>query len=145
MFAYGLLLVRIAGRRVFANWTALDIIVSIVTGSSLSRALTGSAALGGTLLATTLLMALHWLLAHLSARFALVSTVLEGKPIPLAQRGRTEHGALVRHSISETALHEALRQSSVDDVADTKLVMLEPSGKITVLKASPPPTPHPSP
>src|SRR3954451_21763678 len=41
IFGYGLVLVRIAGRRIFANWAALDTIVSIVIGSSLSRALTG--------------------------------------------------------------------------------------------------------
>jgi uncharacterized membrane protein YcaP (DUF421 family) len=67
VFAYGLLLVRVAGRRVFGKWSALDIIVSIVVGSNLSRALTGDAPLWGTLAATTLLMALHWVLAHASA------------------------------------------------------------------------------
>ena len=45
VFAYGLLLVRVAGRRIFGKWSALDIIVSIVVGSNLSRALTGSAEL----------------------------------------------------------------------------------------------------
>src|SRR3954469_24935786 len=68
IFVYGLALVRIAGRRVFGKWSALDVIVSIIIGSNLSRALTGSAALWGTLAATTLLIALHWVLAKLVAR-----------------------------------------------------------------------------
>jgi len=42
VFAYGLLLVRLAGRRIFGKWSALDIIVSIMVGSNLSRALTRS-------------------------------------------------------------------------------------------------------
>src|SRR5689334_3575340 len=63
--AYGLALVRITGRRVFGKWSALDIIVSIIVGSNLSRTLTGGAPLGGTLAATTLLMALHWVLAQI--------------------------------------------------------------------------------
>lgn len=41
IFAYGLVLVRVAGRRVFGKWAALDIIVSVIVGSNLSRALTG--------------------------------------------------------------------------------------------------------
>lgn len=45
VFSYGLALVRIAGRRIFGKWSALDIIVSVIVGSNLSRALTGSAAL----------------------------------------------------------------------------------------------------
>ncbi|MGH8291183.1 MAG: hypothetical protein ACREV7_19635 [Steroidobacteraceae bacterium] len=40
---------RLAGRRTFARWSALDMIVSIIMGSSLSRALTGAAPLGGTI------------------------------------------------------------------------------------------------
>src|SRR5918912_2298286 len=87
IFLYGLALVRIAGRRVFGKWAALDIIVSIVVGSNLSRALTGSAALWGTLAATTLLMALHWILAHAAARSSRLSSLLEGPAIELARDG----------------------------------------------------------
>src|SRR3954454_16935665 len=65
IFVYGLALVRIAGRRIFGKWSALDIVVSIIIGSNLSRTLTGNAQLWGTLAATTLLVALHWVLARL--------------------------------------------------------------------------------
>lgn len=140
ILAYGLALVRIAGRRVFGKWSALDIIVSVIVGSNLSRALTGSAALGGTLAATTLLMALHWLLAHGAARWAWVSRVVEGRAIPLARGGQADRSALLRDSISRRDLDEALRQSGVHEVGETRLVTLEPSGKITVLKR-----PHGSP
>jgi len=54
IFAFGLALVRLAGRRVFVRWAALDIVVAVVVGSNLSRALTGTAPLGGTLAASTL-------------------------------------------------------------------------------------------
>src|SRR5918911_703391 len=85
IFAYGLALVRLAGRRVFGKWAALDIIVSIVVGSNLSRALTGSAALWETLAATTLLMALHWALSHAAARSPRLSHLLEGRSIHLGR------------------------------------------------------------
>jgi uncharacterized membrane protein YcaP (DUF421 family) len=38
-------------------------------------------------------------------------------------------------TISEGDLHEALRQAGVEQVSETRLIALEPSGKITVLKA----------
>ncbi len=47
VLAYGLTLVRLSGRGAFGKWSALDIIVSIMVGSTLSRALTGSAPLPG--------------------------------------------------------------------------------------------------
>jgi len=134
VFAYGLTLVRIAGRRVFGKWSALDIIVSIIIGSNLSRALTGGAPLAGTLVASTLLMALHWILAQIAARSPGVSGVIEGRPQTLAQDGTLRRSALMRDSISQHDLEEALRQSGVEHVEDAKLIMLEPSGKITVLK-----------
>lgn len=134
IFVYGLILVRVAGRRAFGKWSALDIIVSIVVGSNLSRALTGGAPLGGTLAATTLLMALHWILAHAVARSHPLSRVLEGESIALVRAGVERSDALVRHAISGKDLAEALRQAGVERVSDTRLVMLEPSGRITVIK-----------
>jgi uncharacterized membrane protein YcaP (DUF421 family) len=135
IFLYGLALVRIAGRRVFGKWSALDVIVSIIIGSNLSRALTGSAALWGTLAATTLLIALHWILAKLVARSPGFSQFIEGRAAELVQSGAAIRSALHRHSVSEADLHEALRQAGVNELSATKAVTLEPSGKITVLKS----------
>jgi uncharacterized membrane protein YcaP (DUF421 family) len=78
IFAYGLALVRMAGRRIFGKWSRSTIIVAFVIGSNLSRALTGGAPLWGTLAATTLLVALHRVLAHLVSRSAPLSRVIEG-------------------------------------------------------------------
>jgi uncharacterized membrane protein YcaP (DUF421 family) len=134
IFVYGLILVRIAGRRAFGKWSALDIIVSIIVGSNLSRALTGGAPLFATIAATTLLMAFHWILAHAVARSHLLSRMVEGRSIELARSGVERPAALLRHAISGKDLTEALRQAGVESVSDTRRVMLEPSGKITVIK-----------
>jgi len=130
-----LVLVRVAGRRVFGKWAALDIIVSVIVGSNLSRALTGQASLSGTLAATTLLMVLHWLLAQAAARSAWLASILEGTPIELGRAGLVKQAAMRRHSVSHRDLEEALHQSSVEDISKTQRVVLEPSGKITVLKS----------
>lgn len=139
VFIYGLLIVRLAGRRVFGKWAALDIIVSITVGSNLSRTLTGNAAMGSTLVATTLLMALHWLLAQAAARSDWMAHILEGLPQELARDGKLDRRAVLRRSITRNDIEEALRGSEREHVADTRLIMLEPSGKISVLKAEHPP------
>ncbi len=135
IFGYGLILVRVAGRRVFGKWAALDIIVSIMVGSNLSRAITGGAPLVGTLAATALLMGLHWILAQGAARLRPVSRILEGDPITLAGNGALDIAKLRRDAISDADLSEALRQAGVETAAQTRLIVLEPSGKITILKA----------
>ena len=135
VFVFGLVLVRVAGRRIFGRWSAIDIVVSIMIGSNLSRALTGNAELWGTLAATTLLVALHWVFAHLASRWAALSRLVEGVAVPLARLGQPLTSTFHRHSISAADLHEALRQAGVEDLGATKLVTLEPSGKISVLKS----------
>ena len=135
VFVYGLILLRAIGRRAFGKWTPVDIVVSIIIGSNLSRALTGHAPLLGTLAATTVLFALHSVLVHAVARSAWLSRLLEGKAIDLARDWNRNEANLLHRAVSEVDLHEALRQSGVEDIAQTRRVVLEPSGKITVLKA----------
>ena len=135
VFVYGLAMVRLSSRRVFGSWGALDTIVAIVVGSSLSRVLTGTASVGGTLAATTLLMGLHWVLGKAVAHSDRASKLLEGSAKELARDGKLERAAMLRASISRNDIDEALRQSHIEHLADTRLVMIEPSGKITVLKA----------
>jgi len=134
VFVYGLILVRLAGRRVFGKWAALDIIVSIILGSSLSRCLTGSAPLWGTLAASALLIVLHWLLAQAAARSTTLSRVLEGHPVRLGQGGQIDSQRLATHAISESDVNEALRGVGLEHHSGSRLIVLEPSGKITVLK-----------
>ena len=67
IFVYGLALVRIAGGGFSANGRRSISSCRSSSGRNLSRTLTGSAQLWGTLAATTLLVALHWVLARLAA------------------------------------------------------------------------------
>jgi uncharacterized membrane protein YcaP (DUF421 family) len=96
--------------------------------------LTGSAPLWGTLAATTLLVTLHWVLAQAAARSATLSHILEGRPVELGQAGHIHPKGLTRHAISEADINESLRGVGLDTAEAAQLIMLEPSGKISVLK-----------
>lgn len=130
IFAYGLVLVRVAGRRVFGKWSALDTIVSVIVGSSLSRALTGEASLGGTLAATTFIMVLHWLAAQAAARSAQLANILEGAAIELGLGGVVDKAAMRRHSVSHRDLDEALHQSSVENMSKRNVSFLSQAAKL---------------
>lgn len=134
IFIYGLVLVRVLGRRVFGKWAALDIVISIVIGSNLSRALTGNAQLWETLFATTLLLVLHWLLSHAVARSPWLSRMLEGKAVVLGQGGSVEDEKLRRHAVSDADLAEAIRKVGIADAVESELIVLEPNGNISVVK-----------
>ena len=134
IFVFGLLLVRLLGRRTFAKWAAVDIVVAVVVGSNLSRALTGSAPLWGTLAASLLLMILNWTLARAAAYWPAFSTLIEGDPVELVSDGVTHGDRLRARGVSRTDLNEALRNASVDAPEKASKVTLEPSGRITVVK-----------
>jgi uncharacterized membrane protein YcaP (DUF421 family) len=139
IFFYGLMMLRLSGKRTFARWSAIDIVISIIVGSSLSRALTGSAPLPGTLAAVAVLVALHVALAWLVAHSEILSSWIEGDSAILSQNGRLDDRARKRHMISLRDLDEALREHGVDGrkaLDETRKLELEPSGKISVIKRS---------
>ena len=140
IFSYGLLLLRLSGPRMFGHWSALDIVMSIMVGSALARAMTGSAPLLGTMVAAAVMAILHVFLAHGVARSRWLANVFEGEAVTLIDHGRINHQARKRHKISEADLREALRQEGVDGEAhvnNIKAMTLEPSGKLSVIKIDP--------
>ncbi len=136
IFACGFLLIRLSGRRIFAKWSALDVIVPVIAGSSLSRAMTGSAPLWATIAAVAVLFGLHWLLARLAAHSPVLSRVLEGRQILIAEEGRVDETARLRHSVSDADLRQALGQRGMQSPEEADMIELSPSGKIVVRPAS---------
>jgi uncharacterized membrane protein YcaP (DUF421 family) len=140
IFVYGLVLLRLCGPRLFGHWSALDIVISIMVGSALARAMTGSAPLIGTMVAAAVMAFLHVVLAHWVARSNRAAHVVEGKAVTLIDHGRIDHAARKRSKISEADIREALRQRGIDGeekAANVKRMTLEPSGSLSVVKIDP--------
>lgn len=135
IFLYGLVLVRLAGKRVFGKWGAIDIILSIIVGSNLSRALTASAPFVETLVATTVLVVLHAALVMVATRAPALGPLLKGKPVRIVRDGACDEAVLRRHGVGEGDLHEALRCAGVARLEDVREAWVERNGKISVLKA----------
>lgn len=134
VFFYGLVLLRLAHKRAFGRWSAVDIIFSVIIGSNLSRALTGNAPLLQTLIATTLLVALHAVLVTLAARFPTLGPLLKGRSAQLIIDGEPDRQAMKRHGVGVHDLDEALRNKGLAEPSEAKAAFLERSGDISVLK-----------
>jgi uncharacterized membrane protein YcaP (DUF421 family) len=135
VFAYGILLMRLSGRRTFGKWSALDIVVSVIVGSTLSRVLTASVPLWPTLAAMALLIALHWAAAKASAKSEWWSRLLEGQPVMLSTDGKIDERARLSYSISRIDLLEALHQKGLTSIEQTSFITIEPNGKLAVVPA----------
>ncbi len=134
LFVTGLILIRIAGRRTFSQATPMDIVVALIIGSNLSRAMTGKAPFLPALAATLVLVLLHRVAAMATLRWNWLSRLIKGTPAELVRDGRVDEGALRRHGLSKEDLLEGLRLEQVDRPADVALATLEGGGRISVVR-----------
>lgn len=133
-FAYALLLIRIAGKRVFGKYTAFDIVIGVMLGSMLSRALTGNSPIFATYLGAAVLVFVHWLVARVSFLNPSIGHVLKGRENLLAENGHELPKHMKRSNITEHDLKEALREKGLEDLAQAKRVYIERNGEISVIK-----------
>lgn len=134
VFCYGLVMLRLSGRRTFAQFSALDMVVSFITGSALSRALTGGAPLLGTLAAVAVLVALHVAVGHAIARSARLSRLVEGPAVLIGANGRVFEPARRAHMISAADIAEALRGAGIQSAGEAECIHLEPNGRLSVIR-----------
>jgi uncharacterized membrane protein YcaP (DUF421 family) len=140
VYLWGLAILRLAGPRLLGRFSALDVVVGIVLGSVLSRAVNGTAPLLPTLLASAALLVLHWALAALACRFPPVSRATKGRPVPLILEGRVLEENLRRHSIGRHDLEEALRIAGHRPGAPgVEEAHLERNGRVSVVVRAPVP------
>ena len=131
---YGLAIVRLFGRRIFGRWSPLDVVLSVLIGSNLSRALTGNAPLVATLVATTLLIGLYWGIARLALHVGWVSWLVKGREIILIRDGEVDWDEMRRQNLGSRDLDEALHAEGCESVEHVRVARLERNGEINVIK-----------
>jgi uncharacterized membrane protein YcaP (DUF421 family) len=134
IFAYGLAITRAGAWRAFGRWSSPDILVAIIIGANLSRALTGNCPLVPTIAATTVLIAAYWLVSFLASRFETFDRVLKGVPVPIIKDGVVDGSAMRRSVLSRRDVEEALRQKGVAQESRVAAALLERNGSITVIR-----------
>ena len=133
LFLYGIVLLRLAGTRIFGKSVPLDIIMSVIIGSNLSRCLTGNAPLLPTMVATAVLLALHWMLAHLAQRSRGFANLVKGKPHVLVEDGEIDHAAMRHEGIGMRDLETAMREEDIVEIEGVRRATLERDGSISVI------------
>ena len=134
IYAFTLAIVRMGSKRFLGKGTAFDIILGIMIGSVMSRAINGSAPFFPTLLAGAALVVMHWALAGLAFHTSWFGTVVKGEPVLLIEDGRIRQEAMRKTSLTEKDLAEALRlQAKETDPAKIWLAYLERDGSISVV------------
>lgn len=126
--------VRVAGRRTVAQLSAFDVIVTISLGSLLASTITSpDPSYVGATTAVCTLLALQMAVAFVRRRSAWARRLLEFEPEEVARDGHlTLPTGVFSSQLSEDELRSRLRQHGVRDLDRVAVVLLEPSGRISV-------------
>lgn len=134
IYAFTLAVVRVGSKRFLGKGSAFDIIIGIMIGSVMSRAINGSAPFVPTMVAGAVLIGMHWLLAFTTARTDWFGPLVKGNPVLLIRDGTVQRDGLRRANVSMNDLEEAIRLQSVKpDPAGIRLACLERDGNISVV------------
>jgi len=123
-------------RREVAQMTVFDLIVLLILSNVLQNAMIGpeNSVTGGLIGAATIL-AINWLVGRAAFSSRWFERAVEGVPLLLVHSGQLVESNLRRANISLEELFSNLRSQGVFAVTDVRPAVLEPSGKLSVLKA----------
>lgn len=133
LLAFGVLCVRITGRKTFARASPLDIIVALILGSNLSRMMIGNVHFFPSLAATLTLVVASRLLDIATLHWSPLAALLKGVPVVLVRDGVVDPKAMHRHGISDADLAEGMRLEQREKLQDIRLATLEGGGKISIV------------
>jgi uncharacterized membrane protein YcaP (DUF421 family) len=128
-------MVRLGKKRFMGRATAFDVILGIMLGSIISRAITGNAPFGPALAASAALIAMHWLFSWIAIHWHRFGNIVKGRPELLVRAGAIDEAQMRKAHMSDRDLWEDLRGKSIarlDEVAEARL---ERNGNLSVIKA----------
>lgn len=134
VYIVALALVRIGEKRFLGKNTAFDVILGVMLGSLVSRAITNAGQFWEIFAAGGVFVGLHWLLAVITFHSDRLGSLFKGHERKLIEDGDIQWNQMQKSHISEKDLRGALRRNgSVEDPADVKVAYLERSGDVSVL------------
>ena len=125
---------RIYGQRQFATLSSYDMVFTFALGSVIGRVVLVRTTLGAAVLGLVTFFSLHAVTGLLHHRVGLVHDVIQNAPIVLVANGGVNEDGLSQAHMSAWELRQALREAGHGSYRSLRAVILEPSGKLSVLR-----------
>lgn len=136
IYVAALAMVRWGDKRFLGKSTAFDVILGVILGSVVSRAITGQSPFIATVVAGFVLVVLHWLFAKVALGWSGFSAAVKGDTRVLVRDGEIDWAAMRRSDMGRNDLLAALRANGgVEDPGRVKEARLERSGDVSVIQA----------
>jgi uncharacterized membrane protein YcaP (DUF421 family) len=135
IYAFLLLVFRIAGKRTVAQMTSFDLVVLLVIGDATQQGLVGQDySVSTALVAVSCLILADVALARMKSRWPAMDRVVDGVPLVLVVRGRMIRDRMDREGVDAEDILEAARdQHGLRRLEDVDYAVLERHGGISII------------
>lgn len=138
LLAYFFLLVlaRFMGRKFVNRMTVFDFVVSIMIGTITATYVTKNIADAWVLVSPAVLAAAAVATSLLTLKSPPARKIIEGEPVVIVQNGRVLENNMRRLRYNLDDLMMQLRDRDIFDIGELEFAVMEPNGKLSVLKKS---------
>lgn len=137
IYAFLLVIFRIAGRRTLSQMTSFDFVLLLVISEAASNALLGDDfSITNGLLIITFLVAIDVSLSMLKGKSARFAKAIDGIPMIIVDRGAPLRQRMKRARVDEDDVLEAARKTQgLESLSQIKYAVLEIDGVISIIPA----------
>ena len=126
--------VRFADRRLLGKYSPFDVVLYVILGAVLGRAINGSTPFFETMGAGGVLVGMHWIFAVLSARSHGFGRLVKGEESLIVRDGEVLRAEMRRNHLSDRDLLEMLRLNGhTADPREVAAAYLERNGEVSVI------------
>lgn len=133
------LMVRLGKKRFMGKTSAFDVILGIMLGSIVSRAVTGNAPMLPALASAGALVALHWVVSAVALRWHGFGQLFKGGTRMLIRDGVPDDAQMRAAHLTAHDLEEDLRRHGLSGPEQVAEGRLERNGDISLIRAKPEP------
>ncbi len=138
VYAFLFALLRITGKRQVGQLAPFDLVLLLVLSNAVQNSMNaGDNSLTGGLVSAATLVALNYLVAHVTHRSKRLELIVEGHPQVLIHNGRVFEQVMSRVGLTHHELMAAVRQGGCASPDDVHLAVIENNGSISVISRQP--------
>jgi uncharacterized membrane protein YcaP (DUF421 family) len=138
IFFFLLVLTRGLKRRTLADMAPFEMLLLVTLGDIVQQGITQEDfSLTGAILAVSTFSFWITVLSFATWRWRGIGRVVDGVPVVIVQDGQPVDAVMAAERMPIDELHEAARQEGIDDLAKVRVAVLEPTGRISFIKADP--------
>lgn len=138
IYVFLLLVLRVMGKRELSQLTPLELVLLLLIPEIVAQGVVREDfSITNAVVAVTTLTSLVFVTSVLSYRFKGFGGFLEGSPSLLVRRGRFLPDEMARERVPPEEIVSEMRRAGVEHLEDVRWAVLEPGGKIAIIREEP--------